>query len=73
MVALGDLFGRASVGALFGVLTMGHSLIGGFGPLLWGRLFEISGSYNTTCLVSAGCYAIAILTAFFIRPTTLKT
>ncbi|MBA7473249.1 L-lactate transporter [subsurface metagenome] len=65
---LGDLFGRANVGSLFGILTMGHSLIGGFGPLLWGKLFEISGSYNPVCVVSAGCYAIAVLAACLIRP-----
>jgi len=65
---LGDLFGRANVGSLFGILTMGHSLIGGCGPLLWGKLFEISGSYNSVCVVSAGCYAIAVLAAYLVRP-----
>jgi len=65
---LGDLFGRANVGSLFGILTLGHSLIGGCGPLLWGKLFEISGSYNSVCVVSAGCYAIAVLAAYLVRP-----
>ena len=67
---LGDLFGRANVGSLFAILTLGHSLIGGSGPLLWGRLFEISGSYNLTCAVAVGCYAIAALAAYLVRPTT---
>ena len=65
---LGDLCGRANVGSLFGILTMGHSLIGGCGPLLWGKLFEISGSYNSVCVVSAGCYAIAVLAAYLVKP-----
>lgn len=69
---LGDLFGRANVGSLFGILTMGHALIGGCGPLLWGKVFEISGSYNLTCIVSVGCYAIAILAASLIKPTATK-
>jgi len=51
---------------------MGHALIGGCGPLLWGKVFEISGSYNLTCIVSVGCYAIAILAASLIKPTAAK-
>ncbi|MFC2060845.1 MFS transporter, partial [Chloroflexota bacterium] len=48
---LGDLFGRANIGFLFSIVTMGFGLIGGLGPVIWGEIFEISGSYNPTCLV----------------------
>lgn len=56
---LGDLFGRASVGTLLGMLTVGFALIGGLGPLAWGWISDVTGSYNLACLLSAACYAVA--------------
>jgi MFS family permease len=65
---LGDLFGRARVGSLFGILTFGYGLIGGWGPLIWARLREATGYYNTAALVSAICYAIAMVALLLVRP-----
>jgi MFS family permease len=65
---LGDLFGRARVGSLFGILTFGYGLIGGWGPLIWATLHESTGSYSTAALVSAVCYAIAVVAILLIRP-----
>lgn len=69
---LGDLFGRANVGSLFGILTMGWGLIGGCGPLLWGIILDTAGSYNPACLMSAGCYALALIALLLIRPLPAK-
>lgn len=65
---LGDLFGRANVGSLFGILSMGWGLIGGFGPVLWGIIVDSTGSYNPACLLSVGCYAVALIALFCMRP-----
>jgi OFA family oxalate/formate antiporter-like MFS transporter len=65
---LGDFFGRAHVGSLFGILTCGYGLIGGWGPLIWARLREATGYYNVAALVSAVCYAIAVVAILFVRP-----
>jgi len=65
---LGDLFGRARVGSLFGILTFGYGLIGGWGPLIWARLREATGYYNTAALVSVVCYAIAVVAILLVRP-----
>ena len=65
---LGDLFGRARVGSLFGILTFGYGLIGGWGPLIWARLREATGSYNDAALVSTVCYAMAAVAILLIRP-----
>jgi MFS family permease len=67
---LGDLFGRAHVGSLFGILTFGYGLIGGWGPLIWARLREATGAYNDAALVSTICYAIAAVVLLLIRPMT---
>jgi MFS family permease len=66
---LADLFGREHVGALFGILTLGHGLMGGCGPLLWGYVSDTSGSYNPACMISAACYG-AVTIALFLIPLT---
>jgi MFS family permease len=65
---LGDLFGRENVGSLFGVLTLGWGLIGGLGPLVWGTIYDSTGSYSLALLLSACCYAVAILMLVLVRP-----
>jgi MFS family permease len=65
---LGDLYGRENVGSLFGILTLGWGLIGGVGPLLWGWIYEWTGSYKVALLISAVCYAVALLVVCLVRP-----
>jgi len=65
---LGDLFGRAHVGSLFGILTFGYGVIGGWGPLIWATLREATGYYNVAALVSVVCYAIAVVAILLVRP-----
>lgn len=65
---LGDLFGRRYVATLIGILTMGHTFLGGFGPYIWGKISDVSGSYNAACLLSAICYGVSTLTLFLTRP-----
>jgi MFS family permease len=65
---LGDLFGRGRIGSLFGIITFGYGLIGGWGPLLWARLREATGYYNAAALVSTVCYAIAVVALLLVRP-----
>jgi hypothetical protein len=65
---LGDLSGRARVGSLFGILTFGYGLIGGWGRLIWATLRETTGHYNSAALVSVVCYAIAVFAILLIRP-----
>jgi MFS family permease len=65
---LGDFFGRAHVGSLFGIITFGYGLIGGWGPLIWARLREATGYYNEAALVSTICYAMAVVALLLVRP-----
>lgn len=64
---LGDLFGRASVGTLMGAVTLGHGVIGGVGPYLWGWIADHTGSYKLNCLVSGVCYALVTWLLWKIR------
>ncbi|MFA7425720.1 MAG: MFS transporter [Desulfosarcinaceae bacterium] len=65
---LGDIFGRHAVGTLTGAITLGHGIIGGVGPYLWGWLADTTGSYAVNCLISAGCYGIVTVFIWMIRP-----
>ena len=65
---LGDLFGRERVGSLFGIITFGYGLVGGWGPLIWATLRETTGSYNMAAFVSTICYAIAVVALLLVRP-----
>jgi MFS family permease len=69
---LGDFFGRARVGSLWGILCFGYGLIGGWGPLLWAMLRESTGHYNTAALMSTVCYAISAVALLFVRPMKTK-
>jgi MFS family permease len=66
------LFGRANVGTLFGILTLGHGLIGGLGPLIWGYIFDRYGDYNIACLVCAACYLVVAVAVSLIGSGTQK-
>ncbi len=68
---VGDLFGRRSLGTIVGMIMFGASLIGGTGPLIWGRIANITGSYNLAALVSAIAYAIAIVALMLLKPEKL--
>ncbi len=67
---VGDVFGRGSVGKLFGILTYGYGLIGGSGPLIWGRLHDTTGAYNLACLLSGLCLVLVVICLYFAKPVT---
>jgi MFS family permease len=67
-----ELFGRANVGTLLGILTLGHGLIGGLGPFLWGYIFDRYGSYNIACLISAACYFVIAVAVSLIGSNVHK-
>jgi len=69
---LGDLFGRANIGFLYGIITTGWGLIGGSGAFLWGVIYDTTGSYHLACFFSIICYAIAFIAVLLIQPIGSK-
>jgi MFS family permease len=65
---LGDLYGRENVGSLFGILTLGWGLIGGVGPMVWGEIFDRTGSYAPAVLISAVSYGVALAMLLLVKP-----
>jgi MFS family permease len=70
---LGDLFGRTIVGTLMGILTLGHGIIGGIGPYLWGWIADTTGSYILNCPISAVCYALVVVALYLLKPSSRPT
>lgn len=68
---LGDLYGRSSLGMLVGIMTFGTTFIGGFSPLIWGRIADATGNYNLACLISAIIYAVGVVALILIKPEKL--
>jgi MFS family permease len=66
---LGDIYGHTSLGKLLGIITLGHGLIGGSGPWVWGKIFEVARSYNLACLASAVCLAVATIALMLVKPS----
>ena len=63
-----EYFGMASHGALFGVILFFGTIGGAFGPLLAGRVFDTSGSYDLAFIALATMALIGLLLVTSIRP-----
>ena len=65
---MGDIFGRKSIGTLTGYVTAAHGLFGAIGPFLWGKIFDVTGTYNLACLISAVVYFLVLICLILARP-----
>lgn len=65
-----ELFGLSSHGAIFGAVAFGGTIGGAFGPVIFGRIFDVTGSYQLAFLLSAVISIIAIIVALFLKPIT---
>lgn len=60
-----EVFGRGSLGAIFGAVTTGGALGGAFGPVLTGFIFDQSGSYLGAWILALTC--VIVSTLLFMR------
>jgi MFS family permease len=58
-----NLFGRQSVGALYGLAALGHQIGSALGAWLGGQGYLVWGSYQPVILIGAGLAAIAAIMA----------
>jgi len=61
------LFGLSAHGAIMGSVGVGYMIGGAFGPVLAGRMFDITGSYQTAFLISAAAGVTALILALLLR------
>ena len=64
---LAKLFGLRAHGAILGIVAFSVTLGGAIGPLLAGRIFDITGSYNLAFLVCTVLSVIALVLAMLLR------
>lgn len=63
-----ELFGTGSHGLLFGIILFSGTLGGAIGPLMAGRTFDITGSYQMVFLVLSVLTLIGFVLMIMLRP-----
>ena len=69
---LAEVFGLGSLGAILGVIEFGASTGSIVGPFLGGWLFDITGQYKITFVVTAAVTAIGLILTVLLRPIGSK-
>jgi MFS family permease len=67
---LGDLFGRASLGSLSGLLSFVGGVIGGGGPVIYGLIRDATGSYAPAWGLGTALAVVTMILMAWTRPVT---
>ena len=69
---IGDIFGRASLASLFGLMVFSVGILGGTGPVIFGWIFDMMGSYSWAFAFAGLCYLTSMILVIFIRKEKRK-
>jgi len=67
---IGDTFGLRNIGAIFGLLDIGWGVGAAIGPLIGGRIFDVTNDYSIAFLIGAAVMLVATLLITLIRRET---
>ena len=67
-----DYFGLKMQGSILGVVFSCGPVLGSLGPILAGRLFDLTGSYNQPFLICAGFTITALVMIILLKPINIK-
>jgi len=66
-----DLFGMSSHGVMLGIIVFLTTLGAAIGPVMAGRIFDVTGNYTPAFLAAIGASVISVISStFFIRAKT---
>jgi len=65
-----ELFGTRSLGAILGIAFAFDSAGGALGPVIAGKIFDVTGSYQLAFLVCATMGFVGLILALFLRSTS---
>ena len=65
-----ELFGLRSLGTIVGVVMFSFTIGGAIGPVLAGRIFDMTGGYNPAFRVCAAVGITGIILSALLRPTS---
>lgn len=69
---VGDIFGRYSIATLMGILTFTGGLINGLGPIIFGWVFDRTGTYFWAFIFGIATFVISIILVAMIKPVSKK-
>lgn len=69
---VGDIFGRFSIATLMGMMTFTGGLINGLGPIIFGWIFDNTGSYFWAFIFGIVTIVISIILVALIKPVSKK-
>ena len=70
---LGDLFGTKQLGAIHGMVLAAWGLAGVIGPTIYDLVKEKTGSLDTTLLIFAGLFVIALAISILMKASITKS
>jgi MFS family permease len=66
-----ELFGLRSQGVILGIIIFASTVGGGIGPVVAGRIFDITGNYQIAFMICVVVAIAGLILAIFIRPVYL--
>jgi len=66
-VIAGEIFKLKSIGEIIGVQMLGVAIGGAIGPLLGGKVWDVTGNYFLAFMVGGICTIITLILLAFIR------
>ncbi len=70
---LGDLFGTKQLGAIHGMVLAAWGLAGVIGPTIYDLVKEKTGSLDTTLLIFAGLFVVALIISILMKMSITKS
>lgn len=70
---IADLFGTRAHGALFGFSSFISTIGGAIGPIIAGRIFDVSGSYSLVFWLVIGFAGVGLLLSLLLKPIEKQT
>jgi len=68
-----ELFGLRAHGAIVGTVIFVGTIGGAIGPILAGRIFDVTGNYQLAFLILVGITIIALILALLLRPVSRQS
>ena len=66
------MFGTGSHGLLFGLVLFSGTLGGAIGPLMAGRIFDLTGSYRLVFIILTAMALVGVVLITTLRPAAKK-
>lgn len=70
---LGDLFGTKQLGAIHGMVLAAWGLAGVIGPTIYDMVKEQTGSLDTTLIIFAGLFVVALMISILMKISIIKS